>query len=390
MGKPVLRIGIDNISPGESTGRNAPGGMRLYLKALLSGFAAQAPHHEFVLFTPTWADSLLESVPPNVDIVRLPGVPISRTLRSLYQQTALVAASIRHCLDVFFATATVAPLLMTTPVVLAVQFLQFYEFPESFGRLRTAYLRLMVPLSLQRARKAIIFTEHSKRDLVHLTGVAEEKVCVVPHGLSEEVWASSKVPPSSPERIKGRALVGGRPYIIYVSSTYGYKNHLRLIRAFGILKQRMNVPHALLLIGSEVGVSFEMLRAEAESAGVRSDIVITGRLDQDVVASAYLGAEMAVFPTLYESFGYPAVEAMLCGCPLVASNIGSVRELAGNAAFLVDPYDEISLAEGMELVLSDASLRQSLVERGRERAREYTWERSARETLAILEQVGRR
>ena len=112
-----MRIGIDNISPGESTSRKGPGGMRIYLQSLLTEFAAQAPNHQFVLFTPTWADSLLETMPSNVEIVTLPGVPVLRLLRIIYQQTAFAAAIARQQLDVFFATATVTPLLIPPSVV---------------------------------------------------------------------------------------------------------------------------------------------------------------------------------------------------------------------------------------------------------------------------------
>ncbi len=384
-----LRIGIDNISPGEATSRQGPGGMRVYLQSLLTEFVIQGPQHQFILFTPAWADPVLETIPSNVEIVRLPGVPVSRPPRVLYQQTGLAAAIASQRLDVFFATATVAPLLTKTPVVLAVQFLQFYEMPEAYGRLRGAYLRYMLPLSLKKAVSVIIFTEHSKRDLVHWTGVPAEKVSIVPHGLSWDIWRLAEVPQDAPERRVGAELTAGRPYILYVSSTYGYKNHARLIRAFGLLKRRTNLRHVLLLVGSEISVSFDELRMVAKQAGVLEDVVFTDRLDHHLAAATYLGADLAVIPSLYETFGYPALEAMACGCPVVTSNSGSMAELAGDAAVLVDPLDEDSIADGMERVLHDRSLHQSLIVRGRQRAKDYTWKRSAARTLEILEEAAR-
>lgn len=383
-----MRIGIDNISPGQSTGRQAPGGMRMYLQALLREFAIQAPHHQFVLFTPTWGDPLLEPMPTNVEVVRLLGVPVSRPWRVVYQHTGLAAAIARRRLDVFFATATVVPLPIAVPVVLTVQFLQFYEIPEAYGRFRAAYLRCILPLSLRKATEAIIFTEHSKRDLVRWTGVPSEKVHVVPHGLSRDIWRVAGVAQDGPERRVGVELTGGQPYILYVSSTYGYKNHARLIRAFGLLKRRTNLSHVLLLVGSEVNVSFAELRSVADQAGVSEDVIFSGRLDHHLTAATYLGADLAAVPTLYETFGYPVVEAMACGCPLVISNVGSMAELAGDAAVLVDPFDEESIADGMIQVLVDLPLCQSLIMRGRQRAKEYTCERSAAQTLTILEKAG--
>lgn len=383
-----MRIGIDNISPGEATGRHGPGGMRMYLQSLLTWFAQLAPQNEYLLFTPAWADPMLDEYPANVQVVKLEGVPVSKPLRILYQQTVLPAALARHRLDVFFATATVAPLLCPSPVVMAVQFTQFYQSPEAYGRFRTAYLKVMLPLSLRKARRVIIFTEYSKRDLVRWTGVSADKVSVVPHGLAEEIWRLAELPLGAPAHKVGLTLTNGRPYLLYVSATYGYKNHTRLIQAFSILKKRCPVPHVLLLVGSEVTVSFDELRAIACEVGVLDDVIIAGRLDHHMALATYLGCDLAVIPTLYETFGYPALEAMACGSPVVTSNIGSMAELAGDAAVLVDPYDVSAIADGMERVLSDPTLRQSLIQRGRQRAKQYTWERSATRTLEILEAAG--
>lgn len=323
-------------------------------------------------------------MPSNVEVVGLPCVPVSRGLRVFYQQTVLAATLARRGLDVFFATATVAPILAPVRLVLAVQFIQFYEMPEAYGLFRRVYLRCMVPLSVKKAKRVIIFTEHAKRDLVRRTGVPAEKIHVVPHGLSLDVWRLAEVAASAPERRVGAILTGGRPYLLYVSSTYGYKNHARLIRGFGLLKKRTNLPHVLLLVGSEISVPFRELRSVADRAGVESDVIFAGRLDHHLAAATYLGADLAVIPTLYETFGYPVLEGMACGCPVVTSNIGSMAELAGDAAVLVDPFDEGSIADGMERVLRDRVLRQDLVVRGRERAKQYTLERSAARTLEIL------
>jgi glycosyltransferase involved in cell wall biosynthesis len=249
----------------------------------------------------------------------------------------------------------------------------------------------MLRLSLRKAARAIIFTESSKCDLVRWTGVSPAKVRVVPHGLSQDIWDLAGVAQDAPERQIGPQLSGGRPYVLYVSATYGYKNHARLIRAFGIMKRRTGLPHALLLVGSEVSVSFAELREVARQAGVYEDVILTGRLERHgAVAATYLSADVTVVPTLYETFGFPVLEAMACGSPVVTSEIGSMAELAGDAAVLVNPLDEEAIAQGIERVLRDPDLRRQMVERGRRRAAEYTWQRSAAQTLEILEAVGQR
>jgi len=386
-----VRIGIDNISPGEATGRRGPGGMRLYLQSLLTEFSGHAPQHQFILFTPDWADPIVDSLPANVQVVGLPGVPMNRVQRIVYQQIVLPFVVLRQKLDVFFATATVAPLLSVVPVVLAVQFIQFYQWPGAYGRARTAYLKVFLPLSLRKARRAIIFTETAKQDLVRWTGVPANKVSVVPHGLSQDIWRLAQLRPDALEYKVGLSLTNGRPYFLYVSASYGYKNHSRLIQAFSVLKKRCRVPHILLLVGSEEAVSFSKLRTVAAQAGVADEVIFVGHLDpHERVSATYLGADVAVIPSLYETFGFPALEAMACGCPVVTSNSGSMAELAGDAAVLVDPYDINSIADGMERVLTDSTLRRRLVERGRERVKMYTWQRSAEQTLRLLEEAARR
>jgi glycosyltransferase involved in cell wall biosynthesis len=374
-----VRIGIDNISPGQATEKGCPGGMRRYLQSLLTEFSTQRPGYEFYLFTPASSEPLLEETAANIKIVRLPGVPQNKLLRSIYQQTMLAAMIARRQLDVFLATATVAPLLTPVPIVLAVQFLQFYDMPEAYGNLRTGYLRVMLRLSLKKAKRSIIFTDSSKRDLMRHTGIAGEKICVIPHGVSEEFLT-----PAQPSGALLQ-LTEGRPYIVYVSATYGYKNHLRLIRAFARLKHKKPFPHVLLLVGSEAGTPFATLRTEAGKAGIEKEVIIAGRLDN--IAGAYSGATLAVFPSLSETFGFPILEAMACGCPIVASDRGSMAELAGDAAVLVDPCDEQTIAEGMEQALVDKELRSRMMNRGRMRAAQYTWTRTAAQTLTVLEEA---
>lgn len=382
-----MRIGIDNISPGESTGLKAPGGMRIYLQSLLREFAIQRPKDKFVVFTPCWADPLFETIPGNIEIVKLPGVPINKALRVLYQQTIYPLYINKHRFDAFFATATITPLSILSPVVLSVQFIQFYKMPQAYKFLRKAYLRLMLLLSIRKAKKVIIFTRQSKNDLIQYTGAPPGKVFVIPHSLSEEIIKNSRLPDGSVERGDGFKFTGGRPYILYVSSTYGYKNHILLVKAFSLLKKRQVWPHVLLLVGDEIDVPFERIRAIAKEFNVLDDVILTGRLEHRVTAAIYLSADLAVFPSTYETFGYPVLEAMACRCPVVSSNTGIGAE-AEDAAVMVDPINEHSIAAGMEKVLTDNDLRKKLIVKGQQLASNFTWEITARRTLEVLEVAG--
>ena len=379
----MLRIGVDNVSTGESTSKAAPGGMRMYLKALISEFLRQNNGLTVVLFTPAWADPLFEIEPQGLEVVRLRDVPINKFARILFQQTTLASAINSHRIDAFFATATILPLLVTAPAVVAIQFIQFYSMPDTYGWFRTRYLRFMLPLSIRRSFRSIIFTSASKLDLLNYTGVPAAKISVIPHGLSKEVIDAARAPQEA--RGKGLVLTGGSPYLLYVSATYGYKNHLRLIRAFSLLKKRMRCQHKLLLVGAESGVTYDQLRVEAVAHGVGDSVVIAGRVQS--AALLYHDAELAVIPTLYETFGYPPLEAMACGCPVAASNCGSISELCDGAAELFDPMDESAIAMSVEKVISDRDYRSTLILRGKAVSARFTWESSARATLSLLEQA---
>ncbi len=380
----VMRIGIDNISAGEATSRNAPGGMREYITQLIAEFRRQAPQHQIVVFAPRWADPVADD-DAGVETVTLPGVPRAKGARVLYQQTVLPVAIRRAHVDVFFAIATVAPLAIRPPVVLSVQFLQFYTMPAAYGRFRTAYLRALVPASVRKAARTIVFTRSAADDLVQFVGADRERVRVVPHGINSALLAASRCPEAAPGLAHVRDLTGGRPYVVCVSATYPYKNHLALIDAFARAKKTAVLPHALVIVGSEAGVSFRQLRQKASDAGIADSVVITGRVED--VAPFYRHADLAVMPSLHETFGFPVIEPMVFGCPVLTSNVGAMAELAGDAAVLVDPNDNQAIADGIVRGLTDATLRTTLPLRARERAGGFSWAATAAQTLKVLEEA---
>jgi len=379
-----MRIGIDNVSAGEATSRTAPGGMREYITQLIIEFRRQAPQHQLVVFAPRWADPVVEDA-DGIEIVTLSGVPRPKTLRVLYQQTMLPVAVGRAGVDVFFAIATVAPLALRVPVVLSIQFLQFYDMPEAYGRLRSAYLRALVPASLKKAARTIVFTRSAAKDLVRFTGLDLPGLRIVPHGIDPALVEASRQRDTAVAGKQLLELTGGRPFVVYVSATYPYKNHVTLIKAFARAKKAANLPHVLMLVGSEAGVSFADLEREARLAGVADALVLTGRVEN--VAPFYRSADLAVMPSLYETFGFPVIEPMVFGCPVVTSNIGSAAELAGDAALLVDPRDVAALADAMVRALMDGELRSGLAARGRDRAAVFTWAATAAQTLRVLEEA---
>ncbi len=233
---------------------------------------------------------------------------------------------------------------------------------------------------IRRAPAIIAISHTTKRDLVEHLGVPEERIFVVYHGIDHDLFRPVERRPIE------------EPYVLFVGSEHPRKNLVTLLRAFKLLKERDGRFRPLKLVkvgaagGGEAPFRQRTLQAMAE-LGLEGDVVFAGVVPEEDLPAYYSGAECMVFPSLYEGFGFPTLEAMACGCPVIVSNAGSLPEVAGEAALVVDPLDPQALAEAMHQVLTDPSLRRRLVDKGLRRASQFTWERAARETEAVYEVV---
>ena len=239
-----------------------------------------------------------------------------------------------------------------------------------------------MPRSIARADLVLADSAHTRSDIVSLLGVSPGKVQVLYSG----VPARFRPEPEPGERDRLMALygVGGRPYVLSVGTIQPRKNYLRLIRAFANLKPETLKPETndaalQLVIAGGRGWLYEDIFAEAEKYGDR--VRILGFVDEADLPALYRNAALFAFPSLYEGFGLPVLEAMACGVPVVCSNASSLPEVAGDAALLVDPLDADGLTGAMRRVLEDGDLRRGMVARGIAQAGRFTWERAAHQLL---------
>ncbi len=235
---------------------------------------------------------------------------------------------------------------------------------------------------IKRATHIIAVSHYTKKDLIHYADIPEERISVVYHGIDHNVF----YPRPEPKPFD-------YPYILFVGSEHPRKNLATLLRAFHKLKQDGRFRELKLVkVGKAGGAEFDF-RAETlsaiESLGLTGEVVFTDYVSEHTLASYYSHAECFVLPSLYEGFGWPSVEAMACGCPVIVSNVTSLPEITGDAALKVKPQDSDDLASAISTVLTDDRLRQQLVSKGIERARQFTWEKSARETLEVYNKVER-
>ena len=288
--------------------------------------------------------------------------------------------------DVVHATnhAAIPPVRNGQSLVVTVHDLTFERYPELFPKRWLRLYRRGLRVAIDEAA-ALIVPSESVRSELEAAGARPASVRVVPlgPGTSVRLWVPDDAL-AQQEREWIRDLGIERPYVLAVGTIEPRKNLVRLVRAFRQLAGE-GFPHSLVLVGPE-GWNAGELRAEIERGGP-GRIVLTGALDGPDLAVAYADADAVAYVSLYEGFGLPVLEAMSMGTPVVASNVSSLPEVASDAALLVDPTDETAIADALRRVLTDRTLADDLRRRGRERAAEFSWDRTARATLDVYREV---
>lgn len=264
------------------------------------------------------------------------------------------------------------------PFVVTVHDLERICFPLTRDSLKERIgLRLDV-LAIKKARHVIAVSQNTKRDLVRLLGVEEDNVTVVYNGVDHNVFRQNGSTPA-PYR-----------YVLYVGSERPRKNLGRLIEAFARLKQSGRFNDLKLVKVGAAGRSPAFRKASLRAIkdfGLEDEVIFTEHVSDQELASYYWSASALVYPSLYEGFGLPVLEAMACGCPVITSNTSSLPEVAGEAALLVDPYDVSSLCVAMERLLEDDQMKRRLAAQGVQRSKRFSWALSATETMGVYRQA---
>jgi glycosyltransferase involved in cell wall biosynthesis len=290
--------------------------------------------------------------------------------------------------DALLATNFLPPPTGRGGVVLVVHDLAFRVMPETAPHMDERWSRRFARW-LHDSARVIVPSRATKEDLVGFEGVDEAKVVVVHHGVDAEAFAAVPVETLRAARLRHR--IDG-PYVLSVGGIEPRKNLVTLVRAFAELRQRDVV---LVIAGGPVRwipQEAGRLRAEVDALApdVRRRVVLTGYVSDEDRVALTVGATAVAYPSRYEGFGFPVLEAMAAGVPVLTSNVSSLPEVAGDAAVLVDPADISAIADGLHRLLSDAGLREHLREAGRARAVTFTWHETARRTAAVLREAAAR
>jgi glycosyltransferase involved in cell wall biosynthesis len=279
-----------------------------------------------------------------------------------------------------FVPSHVVPLWHPRRTVVTIHDLGYLEYPQAHTRLSRLYLHLSTWFSAHAARRVIAISEATKRDLIKHYTIKPGKIVVIYHG-RDLIFAPVTDPAKIEQTLKKYSIT--QPYCIHVGTLQPRKNLGVLVEAWDILRARVESPPQLLLAGKR-GWLYESLLQSVKERNLDDLIKFADYVERDDLPSLYSGALALTFPSLYEGFGLPPLEAMSCGTPVLASTSSSVPEVVGDAGILLDPKDAGAWADAVQRVMQDGSLREELSRKGLERAKQFTWERCAKETFSVL------
>lgn len=273
----------------------------------------------------------------------------------------------------------IVPPRISGHVISVIYDLTYLRFPETMSKRNRSRIENDIKYSIDRSDKIITITEFSKSELISLLGIPSEKIKIVSPAPSLALDAEDYKDLSHRYNIT-------KPFLLYVGTIEPRKNLSRLMQAFEWLKSKKDMPHQLVLAGGLGWKNKEIQDAILQSP-YKKDIIMTGYIADKEKNALYQAADLFVFPSIYEGFGIPPLEAMTFGCPVVCSNAASLPEVVGDAAELVDPMDVDSIAEGMWKVLSDDFCRAELVKKGYKQAKKFNWDDSAKKLMQICREV---
>ncbi len=378
-----LKIGVNALYliPG------GVGGTEIYLRNLLSALAAIDKHNEYFIFTNRETGKDLCPRVQNFQSVAARVPARLRPARLLWEQTVLPLQSFFRRLDVMFSPGFTAPLLTSAHKVTVIHDLQHKKQPGNFGAIERRAWDLMVWSGASHSRFLITPSEATKRDVVAAYGVPASKVRAIHHGVEPD-FLGLRGNPFYEESFLAEAGLPAERYLLVVSTVHPHKNWERLLDAYQQLAEHGFTEH--LVVAGLPGKSWNAVHQQLEHTGLDERVHLLGWQPRRVLLALFKFAEALVFPSTFEGFGIPVLEAMAAGLPVACSDIPPLREIADGAAVFFDPASTEAIREGMKTVLGDLGRREQIVARGLEKAKHRTWQRAAEQTLAVLLDAGRR
>ena len=358
----------------------------------------EAGEHRFLLYLPAVAHRAEAglpifdfSLPDNFELKKL-SWPFP-----MWTQIRLASEMLFNKPDALLIPVHILPRFHPKNSVVTIHGLEYEYFPEYYPFWFRNYLRLSTKYALGHAKKIIAVSENTKRDLIKLYGAKESDVVVVHHGIQipnhpPEARLAKGGKTQIPNKSQTQNSKFQKPYLLYIGRIELKKNIVGILEAYRILKEKYKIPHELVLAGA-TGFGNEKIKTmihdspaspELGRGRARFKIHELGYVDEEEKRQLLSNADVFVFPSFYEGFGLPILEAQASGVPVVSSNTSSVPEVVGNSALLVDPKSPEQIAQAVYNIIDDKATRDRLIELGFENVKRFSWEKCARETFRVL------
>ncbi len=339
---------------------------------------------------PRYVGNLIKAIEqindPSLDLRKVGGNITGdlKTPNRLYWEAVTLPRIIKQSnADIFHVPGFGVKKLKHSKVIITAHDIIGYLFPQNLSFSSRYYWSKWLPKCFKKADHLITVSENSRKDLIEHLGIAPEKISVTYIAPDNNIV---KKPTDIAKQILEKELGLTDPFVLCVGTIEPRKNLVRLLEAFNLVKKRRKDIPKLLVVGAKQWGSSEFEKAVKQN-GLEEDVITTGFVSDEILSCAYSAAEMVAFVSLYEGFGLPLIEAFHCGTPVLCSNNSSLGELGKDSAELVNPYDIEEISIGIENILVDDQLRKELVHKGQMKAAEFSWEKTAKETLEIYKNV---
>ena len=358
-----MTIGINSVAAFEKPRTGVEEYVYQFLKGLVT--IKEAGDHRFILYVRS-GQSLDFKLPDNFTIKEL------NWFLPMWTQVRLACEMAVKKPDILFVPVNVLPQIHPKNSVAAIHGLEYEHYPECYAFRSLQYLRWAAKYALKHARKIIAPSQSTKNDLIRLYGANPEKITVVHHGIQ-----------ITDPKVRNLELKINLPYILYIGRIETKKNVEGLVEAFNLLKERYRISHKLVLVGAR-GFGYESLKLKIKNLKFARDIIETGYVSEKEKEQLLNNADLFAFVSFYEGFGIPILEAQNAGCPVITSDISSMPEVAGQGAVLVKPNDVENIAESIYKIINDIQFKKSLIKKGCQNVRRFSWGKCAKKTLEVL------
>lgn len=372
-----MRIAINTLAL-----YNIKVGMGRYIVELVNRVPKNDLENHYILYISQENEKYFDVYASNVTIKEVPRIFTFPFLKIIWEQLVLPFSLVKNKVNVYHATGFVLPLWKPKRIkyIVTIADMTFFTHAQYHIWFKNCYFRALIPTSLKRADKIIAISENTKADIVALTKTNPEKI-VTTHLAADPYFV-----PESKEKC---AIVLAKynlqqPYILFVGMLEPRKNIFGIIEAFSMLKDKKN--HILVIVGKK-GWMYEEIFELVKREKLTNEVIFTGYVPDQDLPALYTAATCFLYPSFYEGFGIPIIEAMACGCPVITSNTSSLKEIAGNAAILVEPSDTSAIKKAIGEIVTNAKKRNELSIKGKRQAKKFSWQKMAEDTKELYNVV---